>query len=365
MSIDFFQGNKRILVTGGAGFIGGCLIRRLLKESNALIFNIDKLSYASDLSGIKAIDVSKNRHFHLKVDLSNQNETNQAIKAANPDLVIHLAAESHVDRSLDSPVDFIQSNIIGTYNLLEAVREHWNKLTTTRKENFRFHHVSTDEVYGSLGETGYFNEKSNYNPRSPYSSTKASSDHLVNAWHHSYGLPTVTTNCSNNFGPFQFPEKLIPLTILKAIKTKEIPLYGDGSNVRDWLYVEDHVDALLLVAKDGKLGENYCIGGYGEKSNKDVVEIICSILDKYIPESKPHENLIKLVKDRPGHDRRYSIDSDKITKELGWVPKYTFQQGVLKTIKWYLYHQDWCKSVMEYSDYKGDRLGKNLKSINP
>ncbi len=347
---------KRVLITGGAGFIGGCLVRRLLRNTDVDVFNLDKIGYASDLSSIENISVS-NRHHLLRVDLKDAVETAKALEISNPDLVMHLAAESHVDRSIDSPIGFLESNIFGTYNLLEAVRSHWDNLSPERKKRFRFHHISTDEVFGSLGSKGRFNEKSQYDPRSPYSATKASSDHLVNAWHHTFGLPVVLTNCSNNFGPWQFPEKLIPVVILKAVNLQPIPIYGDGLNVRDWLYVEDHVDALLLVANKGQVGQNYCVGGYGERTNKLVVENICNLLDKYRHSSAPHDRLITYVKDRPGHDQRYAIDSTRITSELGWEPKYNFEEGLEKTIIWYLNNLEWCAKVRENANYYGRRIG--------
>ncbi len=357
----------RILITGGAGFIGGALIRRLLVQSDMMIFNLDKIGYASDLKGIEQtlLTSDSKRYVFQKVDLLDFQKTVDAVVAADPDLVMHLAAESHVDRSIDTPSSFMESNIIGTFNILEAVRQHWNSLTTSRKQNFRFHHISTDEVFGSLGQTGFFSETSLYDPRSPYSASKASSDHLVMAWHHTYGLPVVLTNCSNNYGPWQFPEKLIPVVILNALAGKAIPLYGDGSNVRDWLYVEDHVDALLLVARSGRIGESYCIGGSGlnpaesEKTNKEVVEVICSELDILIPEGAPYLRLVSSVDDRPGHDQRYSINPTKICSELGWKPKHSFQLGISQTVRWYINNQDWCFSVLQKAGYTGERLGRS------
>jgi len=359
LSNNIFFPFKRILITGGAGFIGGTLIRRLLKETDSIIFNIDKLGYASDLSWLKISGDHCTRHTHICLDLNDLKATKSALKKADPDLIIHLAAESHVDRSLDNPSAFIQSNIIGTFNLLEATRDHWQNLTQNRKTSFRFHHISTDEVFGSLDEEGKFNEETPYSPRSPYSASKASSDHLVNAWHHSYHIPTVITNCSNNYGPYQFPEKLIPVAILKALNNESIPLYGDGKNIRDWLYVEDHVDAIMLVAKKGELGKSYCIGGYGETTNRDILRMICSCLDIYKPSSSPHSELIKLVKDRPGHDRRYSINPKRITQDLAWQPKFNLEKGIQVTVKWYLENIEWCEFVMKKSGYEGQRLGKS------
>ena len=348
---------KRILITGGAGFIGGTLIRRLLLESDYHIFNIDKLGYASDITGILNTEGSELRHSFFKLDIKNKKPLENLIKKIDPDLVINFAAESHVDRSLDNPSNFIESNIIGTFNLLECSRNHWNNLSKERKATFKFHHISTDEVYGSLGLKGKFDEKTRYDPRSPYSASKASSDHLVNSWHHSFGLPTLITNCSNNYGPYQFPEKLIPLSVIKAFRGEKIPLYGDGSNKRDWLFVEDHIDAILLVAEKGKSGSNYCIGGFGERSNKEVVIEICNLMDKYSPKSFSHSNLIQNVKDRPGHDQRYAINSKLIQAELGWSPRTDFKSGLNRTVAWYLNNVEWFDSVMKNSGYLGGRLG--------
>ena len=359
---DLLSGVKKILVTGGAGFIGGSLIRKLLKESDVEIFNLDKLNYSSDLSSIDTLlnkleGSSEGRYKFLKVDLCNSSQTSTTIQTADPDLVFHLAAESHVDRSIDNPNIFIESNIIGTYNLLNGLRSHYEKIDKVRKANFRLHHISTDEVFGSLGDKGRFKETTPYAPRSPYSATKAASDHLVNAWHHTYGIPTILTNCSNNFGPFQFPEKLIPIVILKAISGEEIPLYGDGKNIRDWLFVEDHIEALLLAATRGKPGSNYCIGGSNEKSNLQIVEEICKILDQRLNPISSYTNLIKMVEDRPGHDRRYAIDSSLITNELNWIPRHTFEESLEKTVDWYLKNLSWCKEMQRKSSYKGERLG--------
>lgn len=336
---------KRVLVTGGAGFIGGAVVRRLLLESDATVFNLDKMGYASDLTSIRNTiaeiasrgEVSvESRHQLLQVDLADAEATQKAFAAADPDLVMHLAAESHVDRSIEGPAAFIESNLIGTFNLLQASRIHFDQLEEKRKLNFRFHHISTDEVFGSLGATGKFSETTPYDPRSPYSASKAASDHLVNAWHHTFGLPTILTNCSNNYGPWQYPEKLIPVVILKATAGESIPLYGDGMNIRDWLYVEDHVDALLLAANKGRIGESYCIGGHGERTNLQVIEKICTILDKIQPKYCPHKNLIAFVNDRPGHDRRYAINPEKIMSELGWQPRHNFEEGLETTVKWYV-----------------------------
>ena len=353
---------KRVLITGGAGFIGGALVRRLLRDTKVKIFNLDKLGYASDLTSINQSlavlsSIAEDRYQLMQVDLVDAATTAEAVKFADPDLVMHLAAESHVDRSIDGPEQFLESNIIGTFNLLQALRNHWDKLPKERQQLFRLHHVSTDEVFGSLGATGSFSENTPYDPRSPYSSSKAASDHLVNAWHHTYGLPVVLTNCSNNYGPWQFPEKLIPVVILKAVAQEPIPLYGDGGNVRDWLYVEDHVDALLLVANLGKVGSSYCIGGHGEHSNKQIVQAICDHLDRLRPSKKPHASLITLVTDRPGHDRRYAIDPARIMEELGWEPKHCLEEGLETTVQWYLQNLDWCDKLQKSPGYVGERIG--------
>jgi dTDP-glucose 4,6-dehydratase len=352
----------RVLVTGGAGFIGSCVVRRLLRDTTATVFNLDKLGYASDLASIEALQPGE-RHRLLRVDLADAAATAEAVRQADPDLVMHLAAESHVDRSIDGPGAFIESNVTGTFHLLQAVRAHWQGLPQERQERFRFHHISTDEVFGSLGPTGRFSETTPYDPRSPYSASKAASDHLVSAWHHTYGLPVVLTNCSNNYGPWQFPEKLIPVVILKAVAGEPIPLYGDGANVRDWLYVEDHVEALLLAATRGRLGESYCVGGAGdhgsasERTNRQVVEVICALMDQLRPQGAPHARLITRVSDRPGHDRRYAIDASKISRELGWQPRHSFEQGLEATVRWYLEHLDWCQMVRDRAGYSGERIG--------
>ncbi len=353
---------RRVLVTGGAGFIGGAVVRRLLRESEATVFNLDKCGYASDLTSVEAVldelgDGAGARHQLLRVDLTDAEATAAAVRQADPDLVMHLAAESHVDRSIEGPEAFIASNVSGTFHLLQAVRTHHETLAEERRAAFRLHHISTDEVFGSLGSTGRFSETTPYDPRSPYSASKAASDHLVSAWHHTYGLPVVLTNCSNNYGPWQFPEKLIPVVILKAAAGEPIPLYGDGANVRDWLYVEDHVDALLLAATQGELGRSYCVGGHGERTNKQVVEAICALLDQLRPAGAPHARLITPVTDRPGHDRRYAIDPARISSELGWQPRHAFEQGLEATVRWYLEQQGWCTAVRERGGYTGGRLG--------
>ena len=350
-SIDLNKilGNRqRVLVTGGAGFIGSAIIRRLIGETSAKIFNLDKIGYASDLTSIREIlnnkSIKERENYKLlKVDLADPYTTYKAIKEADPDLVMHLAAESHVDRSIESPSNFISSNVMGTFNLLEAAKDHYHSLPIKRKRNFRIHHISTDEVFGSLGPTESFSEASPYDPKSPYSASKAASDHLMRSWHNTYDLPIIITNCSNNFGPWQFPEKLISKAITNALLGKQISLYGDGKYVRDWLYIEDHVDALLLASNKGLIGSTYCIGGDCEKTNIDVLMSICSLLDKEIPSKNKYSELIVSTTDRRGHDRRYSIDHQKITSELGWEPRHTFKEALSKTVKWYIEHIDWAK----------------------
>ena len=348
----------KILITGGAGFIGGALIRKLLLTTKYKLFNLDKLSYASNLESIKNISFSrdKDRYEFLNIDLYNFDKTKEAIEYAKPDKIIHLAAESHVDRSIETPSIFVKSNIVGTFNLIESARQYWEK-SRSAQGNFVFHHVSTDEVFGSLGPIGKFTETTRYDPRSPYSASKASSDHLVRSYFYTYGLPTLITNCSNNYGPWQFPEKLIPLVILKAINDEKIPLYGDGSNIRDWLFVEDHVDAMIQIWDKGKIGETYCIGGKSERSNKFIVEYICKYLDKKMKKKEPHQNLIKHVKDRPGHDHRYAIDPRKIMENLNWSPRLSFEESINHTIEWYIKNEKWCRNCLKLSGYKGERIG--------
>ena len=357
-----FERDKKVLVTGGAGFIGGALIRRLLINNSCEIFNLDKLGYASDLTGIdsilsKAKSDDRERYKFIKLNLVNQKRLREALFSINPDIIFHLAAETHVDRSIDNPSEFINSNIIGTFNLLNTVKEFLEESSIKKRNSFRFHHISTDEVFGSLGNKGHFTESSRYQPRSPYSSTKAASDHLVNAWHHTYGLPTIITNCSNNYGPWQFPEKLLPLIINRALSRRSIPMYGNGLNRRDWLYVEDHIDAILLASKKGKVGQTFCIGGGEEKTNKEVIFQTCKFLEKYLDLDYSCTNLIKNVQDRPGHDFRYSIDSSYAREELGWAPKNTFNEGLKRTIEWYVKNQDWSKKILKKANYNISRMG--------
>ncbi len=349
---DLFTFKKRILITGGAGFIGGTLTRRLLRETKSKIFNIDKLGYASDLIGInqtlKDNNIDNSRYQFLHIDLEDFQNTKNAIKISDPDLVFHLAAESHVDRSIYNPEIFLKSNIMGTFNLLENLRVHWQNLESKRKKDFRILHISTDEVFGSLDtESDQFDEKTPYNPRNPYSASKAAADHIARSWFHTFGLPITVTNCSNNYGPWQFPEKLIPVTILMAAKKMNIPLYGNGLNIRDWLFVEDHIDALLLASSKGSPGKTYCIGGMEEKNNKHVVEDICKIMDSKQPNNSPHSKLITYVEDRKGHDKRYSINPELISRELGWKRKHKFKKGLDLTVNWYLENLDWCEAIIK------------------
>ncbi len=360
----------KILVTGGAGFIGSAVIRHIVSNTQDSVINLDKLTYAGNLESL--ISVSDNERYSFEqVDICNADELKRVFAEHQPDIIMHLAAESHVDRSIDGPDEFIQTNIVGTYNLLEIARAYWSSLSEARKQGFRFHHISTDEVYGDLphpNDEGYegngvypsdlplFTEHTSYAPSSPYSASKASSDHLVRAWQRTYGFPVLITNCSNNYGPYHFPEKLIPLVILNALEGKPLPIYGKGDQIRDWLYVEDHARALYKVAKEGNIGETYNIGGHNEKQNIEVVQTICGILDDLVPSSSSYSSLITYVTDRPGHDRRYAIDASKIAKELNWQPKETFETGIRKTIQWYLDNQKWCQNVQDGS-YQRERLG--------
>jgi len=336
----------KILVTGGAGFIGSALVRHIINNTDNSAVNVDKLTYAGNLESLASI-ANNNRYSFERIDICNKAELARIFNAYKPDVVMHLAAESHVDRSIDSPDDFIQTNIVGTYNMLEAARAYWLGLADKKKSLFRFHHISTDEVYGDLeSEDDLFKEDTPYAPSSPYSASKAASDHLVRAWHRTYKFPVIITNCSNNYGPYHFPEKLIPLVILNALDGKPLPIYGSGNQVRDWLYVEDHVRALLTVISKGEIGETYNIGGHNEKENIEVVKLICDLLDELVPlEAGSYNAQITHVADRPGHDRRYAIDAGKIARELGWVPKETFESGIRKTVLWYLDNKRWCSSI--------------------
>lgn len=348
----------KVLVTGGAGFIGSAVIRHIIKNTQDEVLNIDKLTYAGNLESLKEIDQNL-RYTFKQIDICDHEALSLIFDEFKPDVVMHLAAESHVDRSIDGPAAFIQTNIVGTYTLLEAARKYWMSLDVEAQQNFRFHHISTDEVYGDLeGTTDLFTETTSYAPSSPYSASKASSDHLVRAWHRTYGLPVIVTNCSNNYGPYHFPEKLIPLVILNALDAKPLPVYGNGQQIRDWLFVEDHARALYKVVTEGVVGETYNIGGHNEKQNIEVVKTICNILDELKPQSKQqsYETLITFVKDRPGHDLRYAIDARKIAQDLGWKPQETFETGIRKTVEWYLNNLDWCRRVQDGS-YQRERLG--------
>ncbi|MGE8504103.1 MAG: dTDP-glucose 4,6-dehydratase [Pseudomonas sp.] len=350
----------RILITGGAGFIGSALIRHLIQDTEHEVLNLDKLTYAGNLESLTLVAESPRYRF-VQADIADAEQVTKTLNEFQPDAIMHLAAESHVDRSIDGPAAFIQTNIVGTYSLLESTRAYWLGLDAQRKTNFRFHHISTDEVYGDLHDIDdLFTETTPYAPSSPYSASKAASDHLVRAWQRTYGLPVLITNCSNNYGPYHFPEKLIPLMILNALAGKPLPVYGNGQQVRDWLYVEDHARALLKVVSKGKVGETYNIGGHNEQKNLDVVRAICTLLEELAPQ-KPtgisrYEELITYVQDRPGHDLRYAIDASKIERELGWVPQETFETGLRKTVQWYLENLDWCRRVQDGS-YQGQRLG--------
>lgn len=345
----------KILVTGGAGFIGSAVVRHIIKNTNNDVLNVDKLTYAGNLESLKEVD-QNSRYQFSQTDICDRKALDILFKEFQPDLVMHLAAESHVDRSITGSAAFIETNIIGTYQLLEAARHYWNNLSDDKKTAFRFHHISTDEVYGDLeGTDDLFHETTSYAPSSPYSASKASSDHLVRAWNRTYGLPVVITNCSNNYGPYHFPEKLIPLVILNALKGKALPIYGKGDQIRDWLYVEDHARALYKVVTEAKVGETYNIGGHNEQKNIDVVKSICQLLEELAP-NKPegvahYADLITYVKDRPGHDLRYAIDATKIKEDLGWVPEESFETGLRKTVEWYLNNQEWVENVQS-GEYK-------------
>ncbi|ELP9499566.1 dTDP-glucose 4,6-dehydratase [Vibrio alginolyticus] len=351
---------KKILVTGGAGFIGSAVVRHIIRDTQDSVINLDKLTYAGNLESL--VDVSESeRYYFEQVDICDRTELDRVFSEHQPDMVMHLAAESHVDRSIDGPAAFIETNVMGTYHLLEAARQYWSSLKEANKSAFRFHHISTDEVYGDLeGTDDLFTETTSYAPSSPYSASKASSDHLVRAWQRTYGLPTLITNCSNNYGQYHFPEKLIPLMILNALDGKPLPVYGDGMQIRDWLFVEDHARALYKVVNEGEVGETYNIGGHNEKANIEVVKTICALLEELRPDKpagvESYESLITYVKDRPGHDVRYAIDATKIAQELNWTPEETFESGIRKTVEWYLNNPQWWQRVLDGS-YSLERLG--------
>jgi len=354
----------KLLITGGAGFIGSAVVRHIINNTSDEVVNVDKLTYAGNLESLLGVSQSE-RYVFEHADICDASAMKRIFEQYQPDVVMHLAAESHVDRSIDGPAAFIETNIVGTYTLLEAARKYWNELNEEKKSSFRFHHISTDEVYGDLPHPDdapegtalpMFLETTSYEPSSPYSASKASSDHLVRAWLRTYGLPTIVTNCSNNYGPYHFPEKLIPLVILNALEGKDLPIYGKGDQIRDWLFVEDHARALYKVVTEGKVGETYNIGGHNEKKNLEVVKTICGILDSLVPKEVSYAEQITYVQDRPGHDRRYAIDSSKMQRELGWIPEETFETGLCKTVQWYLDNSLWCKNVQDGS-YQRERLG--------
>ncbi len=349
---------KKVIVTGGAGFIGSALIRYLVGNRLAVVCNLDKLTYAGNLESLKEVADSDLYSF-AQLDICDREGVARLFQEFQPDAIMHLAAESHVDRSIDDPLCFVRTNVLGTANLLQCALEYWRALSDERKAAFRFQHISTDEVYGSLGPEGYFTEQTPYDPKSPYSASKASSDHMVRAWGHTFGLPVLLSNCSNNYGPYHFPEKLIPLIILNALDGKQLPIYGKGDNIRDWLYVEDHAKALWLIDTKGVPGQTYNIGGHNERTNLQVVQTVCRILDELRPraDGKPYEAQITFVTDRPGHDRRYAIDADKLRNELGWRPKENFDTGIRRTVQWYLDNAWWWQPIRE-KKYAGQRLGK-------
>ena len=344
-------------MTGGAGFIGSAVVRALLRDAGAVVVNVDKLTYAGNLDSVAEVAADPRYHF-TRADICDAAPIRELFSSSAPTAVIHLAAESHVDRSIDGPAAFVETNVVGTLTMLQEAQRYWTALPSGKRDRFRFLHVSTDEVYGSLGPHGYFTERSPYQPNSPYAASKAGADHLVRAWHSTYGLPTLTSNCSNNYGPYQFPEKLIPLTILNALEGKRLPVYGRGDNVRDWLHVEDHAAALLLLLEAGTPGETYCIGGRNEWRNIDVVRAICALLDELVPDTAigPRARLIEFVTDRPGHDHRYAIDPSKIMTEVGWKPAHTFETGLRATVEWYLENREWWERVRS-GRYRGERLG--------
>ena len=349
--------SRRLLITGGAGFIGSAVVRHLIGETDYRVCVVDKLTYSGNLASLTPV-ADNPRYSFARGDVADAAQMKELFFTFRPDVVMHLAAESHVDRSIDDAADFIQTNIVGTYQLLEAALAYWRGLPRAAQSKFRFHHISTDEVFGSLGPAGAFTEATAYAPRSPYSASKAASDHLVRAWHHTYGLPVLVTNCSNNYGPYHFPEKLIPLIIINGLEGRKLPVYGTGGNVRDWLYVEDHARALLAVVECGRVGETYCIGGRSERTNLQVVKTVCALLDELAPSAAigRRENLITFVTDRPGHDLRYAIDPTRICTDLGWQPRETFETGLRRTVQWYLANRAWWQRIRE-SVYAGERLG--------
>ena len=349
--------SRRFLVTGGAGFIGSAVVRHIIRETPHQVLVVDKLTYAGNLDSLAPVS-NDPRYAFERADIADATKMRELFERYRPDAVMHLAAESHVDRSIDGPGEFIQTNVVGTFTLLQSALGYWRTLPGAERDAFRFHHVSTDEVFGSLGEDGLFCETTAYDPRSPYSASKAASDHLVRAWHHTYGLPVVVTNCSNNYGPYHFPEKLIPLIIINALEGLALPVYGQGANVRDWLFVDDHARALLTVVTKGTVGETYCVGGRCEKANIDVVRTICALMDELAPSAKigPRESLISYVADRPGHDMRYAIDASRIAADLGWEPQETFESGLRKTVEWYLANRTWWERIRS-GVYRGERLG--------
>lgn len=350
---------KTILVTGGAGFIGSCFVRRIVEQGNVRILNLDKLTYAGNRDSLP--DGNDDLHQLIVGDIGDQTLVRDLLEKHQPSAIINFAAESHVDRSIDGPLAFVETNVVGTCRLLEETRRYWAQLAETAKDEFRFLHVSTDEVYGSLGPDGAFSETTSYSPNSPYSASKAASDHFVRAYHETYGLPILITNCSNNYGPYQFPEKLIPVIILNALEGRPLPIYGDGLNVRDWLFVEDHCSAIETVLQKGSVGECYNVGGNNERTNLDIVKTICRTLDRLCPElaHRPCESLITYVKDRPGHDRRYAIDATKIRKQLNWVPEQDFASGIERTVQWYLDHPEWVGRILS-GDYRVERIGLSI-----
>jgi len=349
--------SKRILITGGAGFIGSAVVRHVIRETEDQVLVVDKLTYAGNLDSLAPVS-NDPRYTFVRADIGDATTMRGLFERFQPDAVMHLAAESHVDRSIDGPGEFIHTNIVGTFTLLQGALGYWRAMPKPKKDAFRFHHISTDEVFGSLGEEGLFCETTSYDPRSPYSASKAASDHLVRAWYHTYGLPIVVTNCSNNYGPYHFPEKLIPLIIINALEGLKLPVYGKGANVRDWLYVDDHARALFAVVTRGTVGETYCVGGRCEKTNLDVVKTICALMDELAPSANigRREDLITYVADRPGHDMRYAIDASKVATELGWEPRETFESGLRKTVEWYLDNRTWWERIRS-GVYRGERLG--------